>query len=92
MDYMQDKIRVITEQLDALRVAGKEPLDGFVCCPAPYKTSNRPPEGPWTPWDRGESYQGKDAHYWFRRRFTAPEGFVTLTSFPSRTMEPPVFL
>ena len=73
MDYMQDKIRVITEQLDALRVAGKEPLDGFVCCPAPYKTSNRPPEGPWTPWDRGESYQGKDAHYWFRRRFTAPE-------------------
>lgn len=72
MDYMQDKIRVITEQLDALRCAAAEPLDGFTYCPAPYKTSNQPPEGPWLPWRRTDTISGKDAHYWFHRRFTAP--------------------
>ena len=36
MDYMQDKIRVIVEQLDALRRAAAEPLEGFTYCAAPY--------------------------------------------------------
>ncbi|MBD5161899.1 MAG: alpha-mannosidase [Oscillibacter sp.] len=72
MDYMQDKIRVIVEQLDALRHAASEPLEGFTYCAAPYKTSNTPPEGPWLPWDPAASLEGWDAHYWFHRAFTAP--------------------
>ena len=72
MDYMQDKIRVITEQLDALRRAAEQPLGDFTFCAAPYKTSNTPPEGPWLPWNPSDTLQGWDAHYWFHRSFTAP--------------------
>ena len=73
MDYMQDKIRVMTDQLDALRYAASEPLEGFTYCAAPYKTSNTPPEGPWLPWDPAAAMLGWDAHYWFHRTFTAPD-------------------
>lgn len=72
MDYMQDKIRVITDQLDALRYAAEEPLEKFTYCAAPYKNSNRPPEGPWLPWNPSDELLGRDAHYWFHRTFTAP--------------------
>ena len=72
MDYMQDKIRVITEQLDALRYAAEEPMEDFTYCAAPYKTANTPPKDPWLPWTSMDTLQGRDAHYWFRRRFTAP--------------------
>lgn len=72
MDYIQDKIRVIAEQLDLLRRPAEEPLEGFTACAAPYKTSNMPPEGPWLPWDPADVMLGRDTHYWFHRRFTAP--------------------
>lgn len=72
MDYLQDKIRVIAEQLDQRRRAAEKPLEGFTCCAAPYKTSNTPPEGPWLPWDPAGRLLGRDAHYWFHRHFTAP--------------------
>ena len=72
MDYMQDKIRVITEQLDALRRAAEQPLEDFTFCASPYKTSNTPPEGPWLPWNPSDALLGRDAHSWFHRSFTAP--------------------
>lgn len=63
MDYMQDKIRVITERLDALRRVAEEPLEGFTFCAAPYKTDNTPPEGPWLPWNPADALLGRDARY-----------------------------
>ena len=73
MDYMQEKIRVIVKQLGKLCAASETPLDGFEFCPAPYKTSNQPPNGPWKPWHRSDSFSGKDEHFWFHCRFTAPQ-------------------
>lgn len=72
MDYQQDKIRVITDQLDRLRTTQAMVLDGFTCCPSGYKTVNQPPEGPWAPWNPKDTFGGHDAHYWFHRRFTSP--------------------
>lgn len=72
MDYMQEKIRVIVGQLDLLRAASSEPLDGFEYCPAPYKADNQPPRGPWQPWRRTDSFHGQDGHFWFHCRFITP--------------------
>lgn len=70
MDYQQDKIRVITDQLDQLRHIRACCLDGFTYCPSGYKTDNRPPEGPWAPWQKESTFGGHDAHYWFHKQFT----------------------
>ena len=73
MDYQQDKIRVICEQLDALRRTTAVVLDGFEYCPAGYKAeSGMPPEDGWKAWDTHATFRGHDAHYWFRKHFTAP--------------------
>lgn len=72
MDYQQDKIRVIADQLNNLRFVQRIPLAGFSCCPSGYKTTNEPPQGPWTPWDPADTFGGHDAHYWFRKQFRTP--------------------
>lgn len=72
MDYQQDKIRVIVEQLGTLRFPQRIPLTGFSCCPSGYKTTNEPPQGPWEPWDPADTFGGRDAHYWFRKQFRTP--------------------
>lgn len=72
MDYQQDKIRVITDQLHQLRISVAEVLDGIVYCPSGYKETNAPPEGPWRSWDPKDTFGGHDAHYWFHKQFAAP--------------------
>lgn len=73
MDYQQDKIRVICEQLDLLRHTVARKLEGFEYCPAGYKgESNTPPAEGWMPWHEDDTFTGHDAHYWFRLHFTAP--------------------
>ena len=73
MDYQQDKIRVICEQLDALRRTTAMVLDGFEYCPAGYKAeSGMPPKNGWKKWTSHDTFRGHDAHYWFRTHFTAP--------------------
>lgn len=73
MDYQQDKIRVICDQLDALRCTTAEVLDGFAYIPAGYKgESNTPPEAGWKKWDSHATFSGHDAHYWFRKHITTP--------------------
>ncbi|MDY5642985.1 MAG: alpha-mannosidase [Candidatus Faecousia sp.] len=73
MDYQQDKIRVICDQLDALRQSTAMVLDGFEFCPAGYKgETGVSPEDGWKKWDSHRTFSGHDAHYWFRTHFTAP--------------------
>ena len=72
MDYLHEKIRVIVQQLAQLRQTPPVPLEDVTYLPAGYKTSNTPPAGEWLPWDRESVVRGKDAHYWFHCRFTAP--------------------
>ena len=73
MDYQQDKIRVICDQLDLLRHTTAAVLDDFAYCPAGYKGAcNTAPETGWQPWDPNMTFGGHDAHYWFRTHFTAP--------------------
>lgn len=72
MDYQQDKIRVITDQLDLLRRTTAVILDNITYCPSGYKTDNQPPEGPWMPWCPQDRFSGHDAHYWFHLQFTSP--------------------
>ncbi len=72
MDYPQDKIRVITDQLDSLRFTRAALLEDITYCPSGYKTDDQPPQGPWLPWGAQDRFGGMDAHYWFHLRFTAP--------------------
>lgn len=73
MDYQQDKIRVICDQLETLAQTTAAVLDDFAYCPAGYKgESSTPPGDGWKPWDIHRTFGGRDAHYWFRTRFTAP--------------------
>lgn len=72
MDYQQDKIRVITDQLDLLRKTTARELDDILVCPSGYKNDHTPPEGPWRPWSRTDIFSGHDAHYWFRCHVTTP--------------------
>lgn len=72
MDYQQDKIRVITDQLQQLRISTFEVLNGITYCPSEYKETNQPPEGPWAHWDSKDTFGGHDAHYWFHKKFAAP--------------------
>ena len=73
MDYLHEKVRVIVQQLSKLRQTEPFPLEGATYIRSGYKTANTPPEGEWLPWDREGVVGGKDAHYWFHFRFTAPE-------------------
>ena len=72
MDYQQDKIRVITDQLLILSRSKAMELTDIACCPGGYKSGNRPPEGPWRPWNSQDRFSGHDAHYWFHLQFDTP--------------------
>ncbi len=72
MDYQQDKIRAITDQLKSLLRTTAMELEGITYCISGYKTDNTPPQGPWLPWGRLDIFSGKDRHYWFHLHFTTP--------------------
>ncbi len=66
MDFIREKINVIKNKLDTLKVIGHRALEyDFVEC-AEYKKDNIPPtqDMPWRKASAFERYSGIDKHYW----------------------------
>ena len=72
MHFVPHKIRLLTEKLDALRWREAAPLPPFTYTESGYKTTNEPPADGWQPFPDGASFGGRDRHYWFHARFSAP--------------------
>ena len=66
MDFIREKIRVMTDKLRTLRTLSTQSLD-CVCAECPeYKTTNQPPVDGWRPFCEGERFSGIDQHFWLR--------------------------
>ncbi len=66
MDFIKEKIRVMTEKLDQLRTVASIPINyEYTPCPE-YKTSNTPPaaDAGWITAGDKTLFDGADTHYW----------------------------
>lgn len=73
MDFIKEKIRVMTKKLETCKTVKKEPVDYlYIECPE-YKTDNVPPasDAGWKPYERNLLFEGVDAHYWLHMRVKA---------------------
>ncbi len=70
VDFIKEKIRVMTEKLEQLRTLDSIPLEyEYIPCPE-YKTSNIPPaeDAGWTAASEKTLFDGIDTHYWLHVR------------------------
>lgn len=72
MDFIQEKIRVMTEKLGKWRLLQSLELEYSYAPCAVYKTQNTPPEDAlWQPAERGKRFGGVDTHFWLRMHVPA---------------------
>ncbi|MBO5070732.1 MAG: alpha-mannosidase [Roseburia sp.] len=77
MDFIKEKIRVMTEKLKELYVLQQENVEyTYIECPQ-YKTTNVPPalSANWKPYEPNILFDGVDTHYWLHLQVkaTAPQ-------------------
>lgn len=72
MDFIKDKIEVLTDKLKQLSRQSVGSVGVIEYVPCEYKQGNTPPETGWTPFEKGMRVFGKDRHYWFRASFSTP--------------------
>lgn len=72
MDFIKEKIEVLTDKLKALSVQNICRIDGLEYVQCGYKEGHQPPSEGWLPFHRGDRVFGRDAHYWFRANFRTP--------------------
>ena len=76
MDFIKEKIRVMTEKLRDTKLIRKENIEyTFIECPE-YKTSNTPPalDAGWHEYLPNKLFEGIDTHYWLHMQIPAVEG------------------
>ena len=66
MDFIKEKIRVMTEQLQKLKSIHSKNIDYYYIEYPQYKTDNTPPVNGWIKADKSTCYIGKDTHYWLK--------------------------
>lgn len=76
MNYIEDKINAICDLLKKLVLRKSYDIKGFKYISCGYKTNNRLPKvnEEWIDFIPGSRVGGKDAHYWFHKRFKTPSG------------------
>ena len=75
MDFIKQKIRVMTEKLNEIKTVKSEPVTySFVECPE-YKISNTPPaeDAAWQAYVPNKLFEGVDDHYWLHMQLPAVE-------------------
>ena len=75
MDFIKEKIRVMTEKLKKIKTVKKEAVTyTFIECPE-YKTSNTPPasDAGWKEFVPNKLFEGIDTHYWLHLQIPAVE-------------------
>ena len=75
MDFIKEKIRVMTEKLNSLVVLNQENVEyTYMECPQ-YKVNNTPPglDEAWKPYEPNVLFSGIDTHYWLRMHIKAIE-------------------
>jgi len=75
MDVIKEKIRVMTEKLNELKIVGTEKLRLYHTDYVDYKTDNTPPgaDVEWKEISENTMFSGYDAHFWVHTSFTTPE-------------------
>ncbi len=75
MDFIKEKIRVMTTKLNQCKIVTTEPVVySFIECPE-YKTSNTPPaeDAAWQAYVPDKLFEGVDHHYWLHMQLPAVE-------------------
>ncbi|MBQ4109635.1 MAG: alpha-mannosidase [Clostridia bacterium] len=73
MDFIKEKIRIMVDKLNQLKLIEKNTIDvEYVECPE-YKVTNEPPKEGWKPFPKGLRFEGIDNHYWVRANVKAQE-------------------
>ena len=75
MDFIKEKIRVMTEKLNEIKTVKKESLTyTFIECPE-YKTTNTPPaaDAGWKEFVPNKLFEGIDDHFWLHLQIPAVE-------------------
>ncbi|MBQ8813118.1 MAG: alpha-mannosidase [Lachnospiraceae bacterium] len=76
MDFIKEKIRVMTEKLRDTKLIRKENIEyTFIECPE-YKRSNTPPasDAGWQEYVPNKLFEGIDNHYWLHMQIPVMEG------------------
>lgn len=71
--FIQDKIRILCENLQQQSVREYGCITGLEFVKTGYKTDNTPPQTGWQPFPDAGIAGGKDEHYWFRASFKTPK-------------------
>lgn len=75
MDFIYEKIRVMTDKLDTLRLLDQQEVPyTFIPCPE-YKITNTPPAltEDWQPYTPNYLFEGVDTHYWLHLTLQTPK-------------------
>jgi hypothetical protein len=72
MRFLQDKLRICCELLDARRMQTVSRPKTIRFAPCGYENAGSPPSQGWAPWQEGQRVRGRDAHFWFEFEICTP--------------------